>query len=478
MSINRKPVTPRFTRVAVTQQRERLTDLVARHPQGISRADLAQEYEARYGSRIEWRTLLRRLRELRAADRIRTAGEARQRVYLPVAPAERGAVAPTEADEGDYVPVSPGAAEIRSLMRRPMSQREPVGYKIEFLEAYRPGQTWYLPAELRQRLREMGTTPDPERPAGTFARDVFDRLLIDLSWASSRLEGNTYTRLDTQNLIQFGQEAEGKDGQQAQMILNHKRAIEFLVEDAEVTGFDRRTLTTLHSALSENLLDDPKDEGGIRKRPVRISGTPYVPIAIPQVIEEALDLLLQKAAGIPDPFEQAFFAMVHIPYLQPFTDVNKRTSRLAANIPLIRENLCPLSFVDVPERAYVEGTLGVYELNRVELLRDVFAWAYARSCAQYTVVRESMGQPDPLRLRYRGELAEVVRDTVALLLPPGAGRLRAWAEEHGIPQEDQEGFVERSLSLLLGLHEGNAGRYRIRPSQFSAWQAAYGAERP
>ena len=279
-----------------------------------------------------------------------------------------------------------------------------------------------------------------------FARDVFDRLLIDLSWASSRLEGNTYSRLDTQNLIRFGQEAEGKDGEQAQMILNHKRAIEFLVDEAEVVGFDRRTLTTLHSALSENLLDDPRDEGGIRKRPVRISGTPYVPTAIPQVIEEALDVLLDTASAIPDPFERAFFAMVHIPYLQPFTDVNKRTSRLAANIPLIRANLCPLSFVDVPERAYIEGTLGVYEQNRVELLCDVFVWAYGRSCAQYRVVRESMGQPDSLRLRYREQLAQVVRETVVAIVPPNVSVLRAWAATHGIPADDHEPFAERALS--------------------------------
>lgn len=470
----------RLTSGGPRRQREEIEGLIAAYPDGLSRQQVSEAYEARYGARIEWRTLLRRLRELVAAGGIRAAGKARRRIYKPVARGEAVALdrhsPAADGGEEEYVPVSAAGAEIRSLVRRPLSQREPVGYRLEFLEAYEPGRTWYLDEVLRRRLRSLGETPDPHRPAGTFARDVFDRLLIDLSWASSRLEGNTYSRLDTQNLIQFGQAAEGKDGQQAQMILNHKRAIEFLVEEAEVAGFDRRTLTTLHSALAENLLDDPRDEGGIRKRPVRISGTPYVPVAIPQVIEDALDLLLAKASAIPDPLEQAFFAMVHIPYLQPFTDVNKRTSRLAANIPLIRANLCPLSFVDVPEQAYVEGTLGVYEMNRLELLRDVFVWAYARSCAQYTVVRESMGQPDPLRLRYRTELAEVVRDTVVSLLPPSEGRLREWAEEHGIPEDDQEGFGERALSLLVSLHQGNAGRYRIRPSQFSAWEAAYRTE--
>ncbi len=460
-----------------------LREIICAHPEGIGREQIGREYVARSGSRITLRTLLRRLSTLIAEDRIIGVGAGRLRVYkatrptLPVPATTAPDRPPADAVEPDYISVSEAGAEVRALVRRPMSQRDPVGYQLEFLEAYRPGTTWYLPAELRRELREMGTTADPERAAGTFARDVFDRLLIDLSWASSRLEGNTYSRLDTQNLIQFGQEAAGKDGQQAQMILNHKRAIEFLVDEADVVGFDRRTVTTLHSALSENLLDDPRDEGGIRKRPVRISGTPYVPMAVPQVIEDALDLLLSRASAIADPFEQAFFAMVHIPYLQPFTDVNKRTSRLAANIPLIRENLCPLSFVDVPERPYVEGTLGVYEQNRVELLRDVFAWAYARSCAQYRVVRESMGQPDPLRLRYREQLAEVVRETVLALAPPNDVSLRAWAEEHGIPPGDRDGFAERALSLLVSLHEGNAGRYRIRPTQLSAWQDRYRTDR-
>jgi Fic family protein len=103
-----------------------------------------------------------------------------------------------------------------------------------------------------------------------------------------------------------------------------------------------------------------------------------------------LQQIVDTGAAIQNPFEQAFFAMVHLPYLQPFEDVNKRLSRLAANIPFIRENLSPLSFIDVPERAYVEGLLGVYELHRVELLRDVFVWAYDRSAKRYVAVRQSL----------------------------------------------------------------------------------------
>jgi Fic family protein len=89
-----------------------------------------------------------------------------------------------------------------------------------------------LAEPVRQRLHELGRSPAGERPAGTYARHILNRLLVDLSWASSRLEGNTYTRLDTQNLIEFGMVAEGKNQLEAQMILNHKAAIEMLVENA------------------------------------------------------------------------------------------------------------------------------------------------------------------------------------------------------------------------------------------------------
>ena len=181
-------------------------------------------------------------------------------------------------------------------------------------------------------------------------------------------------------------------------------------------------------------------------------------------------MILEKAGAIADPFEQAFFVMVHIPYLQPFEDVNKRVSRLAANIPFIKNNLCPLSFVDVPERAYVEATLAVYEHARVELLRDVFIWAYQRSCDQFKAVAEALPEPDPLRLRYRAELAETITGIVrsGAAIDPAALRLIA---ETLIPEGDQARFVEMTLDDLRDLHEGNLARYRLRLAEYRAWKA-------
>jgi hypothetical protein len=367
------------------------------------------------------------------------------------------------------VPSSPEGRELEALVRRPLAKRLPVGYQPAFLDDYVPNVTAYLPATVRQRLHTLGRPRSAERPAGTYARDILGRLLVDLSWASSALEGNTYTRLDTQNLIELGQRAEGRDQREAVMILNHKAAIEMLVEDAEAIGFNRHTFQNLHALLSENLLTDGTASGRLRTIPVEISGTVFVPLAIPQRIEEHFDRLLAKADAITDPFEQAFFVMVQLPYLQPFEDVNKRVSRLGANIPFIRRNFSPLSFVEVPERAYVDGTLAIYELNRVELLRDVFVWAYERSCLRYAAVKESLPEPDPLRLRNRQALIEVVGEVVRAGADIDLANLRERARGLVSPT-DLEQFAAMALSDLHHLHEGNLARYRLRPSELRAWK--------
>lgn len=458
----------RISRAQLTAERERIVHLVGQHPEGLTRVALAEAYRAAHGRTIEARTLRRRLQELVEDGRLAVAGPANAPRYRAASADE------ARTDTGtDYVPLSAAGRATRARVTKPIAQRPPVGYNREMLFSYRPGATWYLPAELRRHLREMGRTPDDTRPADTFARDILSRLLIDLSWASSRLEGNTYSRLDTWNLLEFGQQAEGKDATETQMILNHKVAIELLVREAEAPVFPRMLLRGLHGALSENLLTEAADEGRLRERVVQITGTSYTPNAIPQVIRECHDRIIDTVAAVPDPLEQAFFLMVHVPYLQPFVDVNKRTSRLAVNWPLLHANLSPLSFVEVPDRAYVEGTLAVYELERVDLLRDVFAWAYERSCARYRVVRESVPRPDALRLRYRSHLHDVVRATVQAGDAPRAGALRARGAALGVAPDDLDGFAERAIAELLNLHEGSAFRYQLRPSEVRGWRERF-----
>ncbi|MCW5801103.1 MAG: Fic family protein [Deltaproteobacteria bacterium] len=434
---------------------EEVIRAIEAHPGGLTIEQLEAAFD------VPRRTLQRRLAKLVSMGRLRAIGRARQRRYAAV-------VAEVRPEE---LSASLAGQEVRGLVRRPLIQRTPVGYVMAFLDGYRPNRDFYLDAATRGRLHELGRAPGGERPAGTYARQILSRLLVDLSWASSRLEGNTYTRLDTQNLIELGRRAPGKDQREAQMILNHKAAIEMLVEDVEEVRFNRYTVCNLHALLADNLLADPSAAGRLRKIEVGISGTVYQPLAIPQQLEELFDQLLAKASAIEDPFEQAFWVMVHLPYLQPFEDVNKRVSRLAANIPFIKHNLAPLSFVDVPERDYIDGLLGVYELQRVELLRDVFSWAYERSCQRYTVVRDALPQPDPLRLRNREQLTEVVGAIVRDDAPIDDARIRELATPIVAPQDLDE-FVAMAISELAGLHEGNVARYRLRLSELRRWSDA------
>jgi hypothetical protein len=467
---------PKMSRTLPTEELQLIESIVAAQPGGLQIAEIEKEFERLQGQKINRRTLQRRLQKLIQAKRLTAQGESTAWLYKP-ALAQEGETAGLAsaawvgtAESALYVHVSPEGARIRDQVRLPLMHRSPVGYRREFLEAYQPGHTFYLSASWRSQLHEMGRTAANERPAGTYARDILSRLLVDLSWASSKLEGNTYSRLDTQNLIELGQIATGKDAIETQMILNHKAAIEMLIENADEVGFDAFTFQNLHAVLSQDLMRDPQASGRLRRRSVEISGTVFHPAALPQVIEDGFEQLLNKAAAIPDPFEQAFFLMVQLPYLQPFEDVNKRVSRIGANISLFKNNLCPLSFIDVPERAYVEGTLGVYELNEVDLLRDVFVWAYERSCQRYLAITQTMVEPDPLKIKYREALIQAVQAVVKGLLQP-TPEVMAKVASGIVSGADQAAFMLMLTDALRQLHEGSIARYRLRRSEYAAWQA-------
>jgi hypothetical protein len=442
---------------------------VERHPGGASLAQILQAMTPE----PKRRTLQFRLKYLVDTGRLIQEGDRRAAKYhLPETQQGPIASAPSESVKAEaVVPLSAASANIRRYLRQPPAARKPAGYNRQFLDSYQPNSSFYLSTTERSRLAEIGKPNSAEAAAGTYAKQILSRLLIDLSWNSSRLEGNTYSLLDTKRLIEFGQEAEGRDRLETQMIVNHKEAIEFLVGAADEIGFNRYTILNLHGILAQNLLPDEGAAGRLRHIAVGIERSTFHPLAVPQLIEECFNQILAKAAAIADPFEQALFIMVQLPYLQPFDDVNKRVSRLAANIPFIKQNLSPLSFTDVPRPLYTDSLLSVYELNDVNLLKDVFLWAYERSAQQYAAVRQSLGEPDPFRFKHSAALREVVARIVRgpnnKTTAPSV--IAAWADEN-IGIDDRERFREMAENELMNLHEGNFARYQIKPSEFAAWE--------
>ncbi|MBU1663828.1 MAG: Fic family protein [Gammaproteobacteria bacterium] len=444
-----------------------ILEVMGRFPDGAG----IEEIESALEVSLPRRTLQRRLAGLVADGRLRMLGRRRGARYFSGGAELEAATTDVSGDTG--IPLSPEGRAVALAVMRPLSARQPVGYNRAFLDDYRPNVSRYLPESICAELRGLGQGVAEEMPAGTYARQILSRLLIDLSWNSSRLEGNTYSLLETERLLSVGEVASGKSALEAQMILNHKRAIEFLVEPATEIGCNRYTLLNLHALLADNLLADPTAGGRLRGIAVGIGRTVFHPLEGPQRIAECFQQVLDTAAAIADPFEQAFFLMVHLPYLQPFEDVNKRVSRLAANIPLIRHNLCPLSFVDVEQQTYIHAVLGIYELNRVELLRDVFVWAYQRSSARYSAVRQSLGEPDPFRLRYRQLLAETVAHVVRSGLDKAQAIAYIRAQGDAVDVTDRARFVEVAETEAMSLHEGNIARYRLRPSEYAAWRVGW-----
>jgi len=417
------------------------------------------------------RTLQRRLALLENQGLISVEGASTARQYSIKQNSNHPESVQQISDHSEGLLFSTESQEICENIHRPLIHRTPVGYQRNFLDAYQPNHTFYLPESMRQELFELGKTPDVLTDAGTYVRKIYERLLIDLSWNSSRLEGNTYSLIETQALLNLDKITPGKSAEETQMLLNHKQAIEFLTQYADQIGFNRYTILNLHALLSDNLLGDPEACGNLRCTPVGIGKTVYHPLEIPALINEVFNQILNTAKEIQDPFEQSFFAMVHLPYLQPFLDVNKRVSRLAANISLIQKNLCPLSFINVPQQSYVDGIVSVYELNRIEPLREVYFWAYKQSSARYSAIRQSIGEPDLFRLQHREIMGLIIKSIIQNQLNKTQAVQYIKAQANLLDQTKRPRLIEIIEDELMCLHEGNIARYKITPSEYQAWQA-------
>lgn len=351
----------------------------------------------------------------------------------------------------------------------PIYTRPPATYKEDWLEGYVPNESAYLAEPIRHELASLGKWPPVYGRPGTYVRKIYDRLLIDLSYNSSRLEGNTYSLADTERLVMQGEAAPGKQNAERIMILNHKEAIRYLIDHIGTLEVSEESIRTLHYLLADSLVAVGA-AGQIRDDSVRITGTTYAPLEGRERLTRLLLRVIEKARAIRDPFEQSLFLLVHLSYLQPFTDVNKRTARLASIIPLIRGDYVPQSFVEVDEGSYLKATIVVYELNAVGPLAEVYAWSYRRSCQRYDVQAHAVGF-DEIAALYRPQRRALVTRLVREHVPRAQAAL--WLGRN-IPPEIEprhsQKFIADALAEVEHLDASRIGGLGITREELNEWQ--------
>lgn len=207
-----------------------------------------------------------------------------------------------------------------------------------------------------------------------------ERLAIDLSWKSSQIEGNTYSLLETERLLKEKETASGKTKEEAIMLLNHKEAIDFIIENPDyLIPLSVSKIEDIHSILMKEL----GIEKNIRKRRVGISGTNYRPLDNEFQILEALSDMCVLINEKQNVFEKALLLLVLILYIQPFVDGNKRTARIVSNSVLMNYKYCPISFRTVDSVEYKKAMLLFYEQNNISSFKNIFIEQFEFAVATY-----------------------------------------------------------------------------------------------
>jgi Fic family protein len=230
-------------------------------------------------------------------------------------------------------------------------------------------------ADLNQQYRENKKKISPV----IFQKEL-ERLTIELSWKSSRIEGNTYSLLDTERLIKEHIEAKGKKHEEAVMILNHKYALDYIYQNQD--RFKMLSVSKIED-IHRLLVNELGVAFGIRKSRVGITGTSYRPLDNMFQIKEAMENLVSIINETENPLEKALTAVLMISYIQPFEDGNKRTARILGNALLLAYNYCPLSYRSVDEIEYKKGIILFYEQNNAFYFKQLFIEQYRQAIEKY-----------------------------------------------------------------------------------------------
>lgn len=271
--------------------------------------------------------------------------------------------------------------KIIEILKKPADERSFARFNPEFLN---PRQE--LSLEEHSRIKELFPNP-----VGLPKRQVFN-FLVNLTYASSKLEGNTYTEIDTITLLEDSIPSATNSDEETKMILNHKHAFDLLIRAEKV---DRDLILQLHARLADNSgvesshhFLEPEFLGKVRTYDeVTIGNTRYSPMSDTPgkrpTVSDYLDSIINNAEAIKNPLEKAFYLFTRLPYLQAFRDCNKRTSRLTGNLPLLLAKEYPISFMGFSRPDYNRSMIAFYEFGNTELFKDGFVEAYLYSAVKF-----------------------------------------------------------------------------------------------
>lgn len=255
------------------------------------------------------------------------------------------------------------------------------GYNFDLFDNF-PAEIFYDDETQTLKSAQTDYSQKTKFISETIRKKELERFVIELAWKSSKIEGNTYTLLETEKLILENQKAAGRTENEAKMILNHKKAFDLIWQDPDgFKTFNRAAIERIHACLTQEM----QIASGLRKSPVGITGTKYRPLDNIYQIQDAVDALGKAIQMIKSPAAKAMLAILGISYIQPFEDGNKRTGRMTANALLLAHKNPPLSYRSVDENEYRQAVIVFYELNSIAPFKKIFLDQYAFAAQNYAI---------------------------------------------------------------------------------------------
>lgn len=340
-----------------TQRQQNILDFIVQKREATNQEILAEI--GKKGDLISRETLVRELNALVENDAVLKTGKGRGTAYR--VKSAHPLLAPLDVEK--YL-----AQEVDVRAPKPIQFNFDIFSRMDGI--FTSSEIVELNSENEVYRKRVGALPP------TLLSKEYERVTIELSWKSSKIEGNTYTLLDTETLIKEHKEAVGHKKGEAVMILNHKKALDYILRSRE--KFKKLSLRDIED-VHRLLVDGLNVNFGLRSRAVGIIGTAYRPLDNKHQITEAVEKATAEINKLGDAWSKALVALLLIAYIQPFEDGNKRASRLLANACLLAHSACPLSFRSIDETEYKKAITVFYELNNATLMKKLFVeqWRFA-----------------------------------------------------------------------------------------------------